>query len=410
MTGNLKMGDHTITGIRSSSADNAVLTVGASKSLYLPISGIRGMQGDLNMGKFTVINLTPFDENESAKPAQDNEVINFGYFSNQRGLLKKLITDVGKAALNRQNPDPMQSPINMGKNFITNVKDPLPTNSNYAATVNFVNLTVSNNNTTISALIDQKIKESEDLDIQGNNEENVFSFVMDDDMFKEDDSDISKIGKRDKDFYKIHKETYQFNIDYDSSKGYYSTRLVIVLKSLDLGEYTLVFEMYFNETKIDKTQVVVDAVSTPLNITRKNTNKFSNHSRTVTNFHKYGNIGIIDLHVDFDISLKNKSGVSYDAVTTISVTVYGVSGHQNNVDSGIWDRVYLIQNKVVKFEAGINMNALDITNVDNLSINKLLNMNKGQIKGLEDGNENMRRRTRLVLQVPRSAPYNSLYF
>jgi len=57
MTGNLTMGDHTITGMRSSSADNAALTVGASKSLYLPISGIRGMQGDLNMGGFSITNL-----------------------------------------------------------------------------------------------------------------------------------------------------------------------------------------------------------------------------------------------------------------------------------------------------------------------------------------------------------------
>jgi len=89
---------------------------------------------------------------------------------------------------------------------------------------------------------------------------------MKDDMFKGDDSDITKIGKVDKDFYKINKETYQFNIDYDSQKGYYSTRLGIDLKAIDLGEYTLVFEMYFNETKIDKNQVIVDAVSTPLNI------------------------------------------------------------------------------------------------------------------------------------------------
>jgi len=44
------------------------------------------------------------------------------------------------------------------------------------------------------------------------------------------------------------------------------------------------------------------------------------------NFHKYGNIGIIGL--DFDITLKNKSGSSYDLVTTIYVIVYGVSGHQ----------------------------------------------------------------------------------
>jgi len=40
-------------------------------------------------------------------------------------------------------------------------------------------------------LIDKKIEESEDLNIKGNNEENVFSFVMDDDLCKEDDSDIT---------------------------------------------------------------------------------------------------------------------------------------------------------------------------------------------------------------------------
>ena len=40
------------------------------------------MQGDLNMGGFSITNLMPFVEIESAKPAQDNEVINFGYFSN----------------------------------------------------------------------------------------------------------------------------------------------------------------------------------------------------------------------------------------------------------------------------------------------------------------------------------------
>ena len=37
MTGNLDMGDHTITGIRSSAADNAALTVGGAKATYLPL-------------------------------------------------------------------------------------------------------------------------------------------------------------------------------------------------------------------------------------------------------------------------------------------------------------------------------------------------------------------------------------
>ena len=49
MTGNLQMGDHTITGIRSSSGDDAALTNGGAKSLYLPLSGNKGMEGILNM-------------------------------------------------------------------------------------------------------------------------------------------------------------------------------------------------------------------------------------------------------------------------------------------------------------------------------------------------------------------------
>ena len=102
MAGNLQMRDHTITGIKSSSQDNAALTVGASKSLYLPISGIWGMQGNLNMGGQSIVNLRPFVEIDSAQPAQDNEVINFGYFHTQRGDLKRLINEVAYDALNRK--------------------------------------------------------------------------------------------------------------------------------------------------------------------------------------------------------------------------------------------------------------------------------------------------------------------
>jgi len=52
MTGNLNMGDHTIIGIRGSSVDNAALTVGGAKATYLPLSGNRSMQRNLNMGIF----------------------------------------------------------------------------------------------------------------------------------------------------------------------------------------------------------------------------------------------------------------------------------------------------------------------------------------------------------------------
>ena len=379
MTGNLQMGDHTITGIRNSSADNAALTVGASKSLYLPISGIRGMQGNLNMGGQSIINLRPFVEIDSVQPAQDNQVINFGYFHTQRGYLKRLINEVASDALNRKSPDPMLDPIDMGNNFITNVKDPLPSISHYGATVNFVNKSVLDNNTTISTLIDSKINEVEDLNIKAAKQENVFSFIMDDDLFKEDDSDIKKIGKVNKDFYDIHKETYQFNINYDSSIGYYSTRLGIDLKPLDLGEYTFVFEMYYHKNKVNKDLVVVEAQSVPLNISKNTTKTFDNHSRTIINFNKPGNLNIIDL--DIDITMKNKARVAYDPTTTIFVVVYGVSGHQNDVESRVFDRVYLIQNNTVLFEATIDMKNKQIKNLadgaadgDAVNVSQLINM------------------------------------
>ena len=125
--------------------------------------------------------------------------------------------------------------------------------------------------------------------------------------------------------------------------------------------------MYYSN-KVDKDEVVVEALSDTLNVSRKNTNTFSDHSRTIINFHKYGNLGIIDL--DIDLTLKYKSGETYDFFTNIFVVVYGVSGHQNDVDSRIWDRLYYISDKIINYEAPINM--------DNRQI-------KGLIDGIEDG-------------------------
>ena len=369
MTGSLQMGDNAITGIRSSSADNAALTVGGAKSTYLPLLGDRGMEGDLNMGGNAIINIKPFVEDDSSQAAQNaqlNDVINFGYFHQQRGDLIRLINDAGAAAINRKNPDPMEDDIDMANHSIIRLKDPKSSDSFHASNVNYVNRTISDNNAVINTLITDKISESEALNINANRQENEFSFVMDDDLFKEDDDDITKAGKKDRDFYQIKKETYRFKIKYDDSIHYYSTRLTIDLKSLDLGEYTLAFEMYYGN-KVDKDEVVVNAVSDTLNVSRNNTNTFSDHSRTIINFHKYGNIGIIDL--DIDLTLKYKSGETYDFFTNIFVVVYGVSGHQNDVDSRIWDRFYYIRNKIIYYEASINMG-------------------NRQIKGLIDGNEN----------------------
>ena len=89
-----------------------------------------------------------------------------------------------------------------------------------------------------------KIKESEEKSIQAVNQENVFKKVMEDDEFKEDDDDIHKVGVQNKDFHSVNKQTYEFNIDYDSDLTYYSTRLSIDLIYLPIDSYTMVYEMY----------------------------------------------------------------------------------------------------------------------------------------------------------------------
>ena len=100
------------------------------------------------------------------QPAQDNEVIKFGYFHTQRGELKRLINDVASESLSRtDNGDKMEVNLNMNTNSIINLKDPQSSNSHYAATVNFFNKTVSDNNSTISALIDSKIDQVEVLNM-----------------------------------------------------------------------------------------------------------------------------------------------------------------------------------------------------------------------------------------------------
>ena len=120
---------------------------------------------------------------------------------------------------------------------------------------------------------------------------------------------------------------------------------------------------------------------------RTNTNTFSDHSRSIINFHKYiFSSGYEDL--DIDIALKNRAGESYDPNTTIYVIVYGVTGHQNEVSTLVWDSAFALENKALKLKANIGMNEHDIINVDNLSFKDYFDMGGKEINNLGDGNEN----------------------
>ena len=164
---------------------------------------------------------------------------------------------------------------------------------------------------------------------------------------------VRPVGSIDKDYHTLNHKTYFFYIDYDSSIGHFSTRLSIDLVYLPIGYYTMAFELYFLD-KIDPNTVSIDARSGTLSQLKTTTKKSSDHARSIINFYK----GVINPSfddLDIDIILKNKSGESYEADISLFVVVYGVSGTHNDVEISIWDRVYYIENKIVHFEAPIDL-------------------------------------------------------
>ena len=179
--------------------------------------------------------------------------------------------------------------------------------------------------------------------------------VMDDDLFKEDDDDIHKIGVKIKDFHLVNKNSYEFQIDYDSAIGCYSTRLSIDFIYLDAGNYTMVFEMYVDYgitiDQIEGTSGTLSGISTKSNIDGSKT-------RSIIHFSYNGFAsGFNDL--DIDIKLKGKN----DPKTTIYVVVFGVKGNVNNVSVGLWDRLYYYDNDSIKYEVPIDMKGKKIKGV-----------------------------------------------
>ena len=354
----------------------------------LKLDGSKAMNGALDMGGFSIKNIKPFVEDDSSQAAQNaqlNDVIDFGYFHAQRGELTREINDVAYEALNRKNPDPMEDDIDMANHSIINLKDPQPSDVSPAASVNFIITSINHSNTIIDGIIDSKIKESERLSIESNDIENVFKKVMDDDLFKEDDDDIHKVGVQNNNFHSVNKKTYEFKIDYDSSIGYYSTRLSIDLIYLPIGSYTMVYEMYVDDgITIDE----IDAVSGTLSVGKINSRIDGTNTRSIIHFAKHTiHHGFDDL--DIDIKLKSKT----DPRTTIHVVVYGVKGYVNNVSVNLWDRLYYYDNDSIEYEVQIKMNGKDIIDVNKITTKYLdgndnIDMKNRQIKNVGDGNEN----------------------
>ena len=86
--GSLDVGDHTITGIRSSSQDNAALTVGGARATYLTLYGGRGMESYLNMNNHEIRNLKMPNLDPSSGNQSDDCAIILLIFMDKGEILK----------------------------------------------------------------------------------------------------------------------------------------------------------------------------------------------------------------------------------------------------------------------------------------------------------------------------------
>ena len=344
----------------------------------LKLDGSRAMEGDLNMNNHHIDYLETIVEDDGPNPNYDQikyKAVNFELLKNTRDYLFRENSLAVAPLLPKDGSEPMTGNLQMGDNFITSLKDPNPSDSNYAATVNFVNKT-----------IDNRLKYS----VQSSNTSNAFQYVMDDPAGQfYDEDDIKGIKKTNKDYHKINKETYEMQLLFDSSIGYYSSRLGINMYVLPNGEYSLVFELYYPNS-IDSSTVQISAVSTVETVSKVTTNVFNNHTRSIIHLHKYNNVAPNRLMID--MVLKNKiTSISMNELT-IFVIVYGVSGYVNNVHTSVWDRLFEVTNNSIKFEATIDMDNKQIKNLaDPITGTDALNLNFGNRKYLKvDGTNQMK--------------------
>ena len=161
------------------------------------------------------------------------------------------------------------------------------------------------------------------------------------------EEDILGGGFVDKNLHDSVKLTAKFILTFDGVNGYYSSRLGVDVQPIAVGEYTVVCEMLWDSSKIDKDNVTLTATSSIETVSRQRLNRFDNHVRAIIHLHKWNNPS--PNHLMLDIHMKNKTGQSYDNNLPIYIVVYGCRGFHNDIPTSVWDRAWYIEKGVLTF-------------------------------------------------------------
>ena len=188
------------------------------------------------------------------------------------------------------------------------------------------------------------------------NDENAFSYVMEyhnSQLSEENDVELGDVKKYNSFPHQINKNTIEMNLLLDSSKGYYSSRIGINLYPLYNDDYTLCFELMWSSIDVESIFLNgVSSVETVHNV-KKKTLLSRKYSRLICQFTKSQNA--YNNYLFIDIEIKLNAGVSYPSKFQTYFIIYGVESLQSDVDPGIYDALYFIENGFVYFNEEINM-------------------------------------------------------
>ena len=208
-------------GANKKYVDDEIAKLPHSDTGTLKLDGSRAMEGDLNMNNHHIDYLETIVEDDGPNPNYDQikyKAVNFELLKNTRDYLFRENSLAVAPLLPKDGSEPMTGDFNMDGHFITNVKEPLPSDSDYAANVNFVNKN-----------IDDKIKESKEKSISTVVQDNIFEKVMTDNLFKDNDDGIKLIAAINYHLlHRVNTQTYLFKIDKDKPESY-NARLSINL-------------------------------------------------------------------------------------------------------------------------------------------------------------------------------------
>ena len=201
------------------------------------------------------------------------------------------------------------------------------------------------------------------------NDENAFRYIMEyhnSQLTEENDVELGDIKKYNLSPHQINKNTIDMNLLLDTSKGYYSSRIGVNLYPLSNDDYTLCFELMWISSDVESIFLNgVSSIETVHNV-KKKTLFSRKYSRLICQFTKSQNA--YNNYLFIDIEIKLNAGVSYPSKFQTYFIIYGVVSLQSDINPGLYDALYFIENGFVYFNKEIDMQGNKIVGLgDNIN-------------------------------------------